>query len=88
MAWGEPAEANRGPQIVLSDGSLLVADIVRGDDQNLLVDSAALGEVALPLPVVAGIILNPPAAPRRARPTDRSVDAALDGRRRPSGRRR
>ncbi len=58
--WGSFAEAPSQPQIVLIDGSLIVADVVSLDKQQLTIDWSLAGELKLPLEWVGGILLAPP----------------------------
>ena len=58
--WGNFAEAPPQPQIVLVDGSLIVADVVSLDKQQLTIDWSLVGELKLPLEWVGGILLAPP----------------------------
>ena len=58
--WGNFAEAPSQPQIVLVDGSLIVADVVSLDKQQLTIDWSLAGELKLPLEWVGGILLSPP----------------------------
>ena len=58
--WGRFAEAQSQPQIVLIDGSLIVADVVSLDKQQLTIDWSLGGELKLPLEWVGGILLAPP----------------------------
>jgi hypothetical protein len=58
--WGNFAEAPSQPQIVLVDGSLIVADVVSLDKQQLTIDWSLAGELKLPLEWVGGILLAPP----------------------------
>src|SRR5688572_24065942 len=40
VTWGAPAEARRGPLVLLADGGLLAADVLGSDDERLTGDSA------------------------------------------------
>ncbi len=60
VTWGAPADARQGPQILLADGGLLVADLIGADEERLTVDSLLLGKLALPLEQIAGIVFLPP----------------------------
>ncbi len=62
-SWGAWAEAGAEPQIVLVDGSLIVAEVVRLDKDRVALAWGAEGEVSLPLELVAGIVFAPPAEP-------------------------
>jgi hypothetical protein len=58
--WGSFAEAPAQTQVVLVDGSLIVADVISIDKQQLTIDWSLGGELKLPLEWVAGILLSPP----------------------------
>jgi NPCBM/NEW2 domain len=58
--WGSFAEAPTQTQIVLVDRSLIVADVISIDKQQLKVDWNLGGELKLPLEWVAGILISPP----------------------------
>ncbi len=60
--WGTCAETTQGPIVVTADGGLLVADVFKADKESLVADSPMFGELKLPLPSVAGIVFDPPAA--------------------------
>ncbi|MEX2559476.1 MAG: NPCBM/NEW2 domain-containing protein [Pirellulales bacterium] len=60
VAWGAPVEALRGPQWLLADGSLLVADVTESDNDRARL-LTAFGEIELPLERVAGVLWHPPA---------------------------
>ncbi len=60
--WGAFAEPAAGGQIVLADGGLIVADNLRIEKELLRGQSPALGSVPLPLELLAGLILHPPAS--------------------------
>ncbi|HEX4149894.1 MAG TPA: NPCBM/NEW2 domain-containing protein [Pirellulales bacterium] len=63
VSWGALHAAPLRPQLVLSGGGLLVADVLKLDKERLPVDSALLGPIALPLESVLGVIFQPPALP-------------------------
>jgi hypothetical protein len=69
VAWGEYADVERGPQLVLADGSVIVADLLALDGPTFTIgDASGLGRVvwnesSLPLENVRGIMLQPPADP-------------------------
>jgi hypothetical protein len=65
VVWGKLAESRQGKQFLLADGGMLVADIVKSDNDRLIVDSYQFGEVTLPLESLAGILLSPPADHQR-----------------------
>jgi hypothetical protein len=66
--WGRYRESDAGPQIVLTDGSVLRADVLRLDEQELVLgDATGLGrgqwdESTLPRAALAAILFQPPAA--------------------------
>jgi hypothetical protein len=61
VSWGAPLEPTRGVYVILAGGGLVVADKVQLDKERITGPSATFGELALPIEVVAGIILRPPA---------------------------
>ncbi len=66
VAWGAPAEPRDAPQVLLANGSLLVVrEILKTQDERLLLDSDASGEFAVPLSTIAGVLLHPPIDPQR-----------------------
>ncbi len=62
--WGRWIEPTAATQILLVDGSLIVADVAALDKDRLTLDWH--GTVKLPLESVAGIVLHPPADPQAA----------------------
>jgi hypothetical protein len=66
--WGRYRESDAGPQIVLTDGSVIRADVLRLDQQELVLgDATGLGrgqwdESTLPKSALAAILFQPPAA--------------------------
>src|SRR5690606_21839326 len=65
VVWGSLAEARSDPQILLADGGMLVADIMRSGNDQLAIDSPLFGELQLPLEDLAGVLLHRPADSRR-----------------------
>src|SRR5687768_13537330 len=69
VLWGSYRDAQRGPQILLADGSLIKADVLDiGRQQVTIGDATGLGRVLwevshLPRSSVRGIIYQPPADP-------------------------
>jgi len=63
VSWGAMRETPLRAQLVLADGGLLVADVLKLDKERLQVDSALLGALGLPLECVQGILFQPPALP-------------------------
>ncbi|HEY4760443.1 MAG TPA: NPCBM/NEW2 domain-containing protein [Thermoguttaceae bacterium] len=61
VAWGECLEPKRTPILVLSDGGLLVADVVAVDKETASVESQLFGRLKLPLSDVAGVVYRLPA---------------------------
>lgn len=60
VRWGWPAETSDGAQIALTDGGLLIGEVVRTDQDRLIVESDEFGEIKIPLELVAGILFHPP----------------------------
>jgi hypothetical protein len=60
--WGQYADTSRLMQIVLADGSLLVAQLARIAEDKLVVDGELCGRLEIPLARVRGWIADPPAA--------------------------
>lgn len=60
VRWGHLAEATRGAQVVLADGSLLIGDVLRIADEQCVLLTDLFDEVHLPLAQVRGIIFQPP----------------------------
>lgn len=58
--WGSFVDMTAGPQIVLADGGLLLADVLGLDKDVLHTEGELLGERDLPLEAVAGVIWHPP----------------------------
>jgi hypothetical protein len=64
--WGHFAEPRGQTQILLVDGTLIVADAADIDKQRALVDWNSGGIVKLPLEIIAGIVFHPSADPQIA----------------------
>ena len=60
VRWGDYADSFRYMQILLTDGSLLVAEIARLADDKLIADGEICGRVEIPLAKVRGVVLDPP----------------------------
>lgn len=60
VTWGTLAETGQEPAIVLTDGSLLVGEVVETDKGRLTADSGIFGPVTLPVEMVAGVVFHPP----------------------------
>jgi hypothetical protein len=58
--WGEWAETRPQTQVVLVDGSLIVAEVIGIGKEHLAADWSLGGEFKLPLEWVGGILLAPP----------------------------
>ncbi len=58
--WGQFVEPRAQSQVVLADGSLIVAEVIAVDKDRLSADWALGGEFKLPLEWVGGILLAPP----------------------------
>src|SRR5205823_3044801 len=58
--WGEWAETRPQTQVVLVDGSLIVAEVIGIDKEHLAADWSLGGGFKLPLEWVGGILLAPP----------------------------
>lgn len=80
VAWGHVAELPSRPLIVMTDGSVLVGDVVQADRQRLVAESflvsASQGPLEVPLELVAGLIIQPPNG-RNAR--DALIDRIVAG---------
>ena len=74
VRWGHCAEITRGPVVVLSDGGLLVADVLAADRHTIVADANLLGLLRLPKESVAGVVFQVPAE-QNAR--DRLFDRVL-----------
>ncbi len=82
VRWGHPAPLEQTALIALADGSILAVDeaeILRCDQDHLIVQSIEFGALSLPLDRLAGIVLKPSADPlARWRQIDRLFDATAD----------
>ncbi|WP_425616102.1 NPCBM/NEW2 domain-containing protein [Anatilimnocola sp. NA78] len=69
VSWGAWKDVETGPQILLADGGILRADVLKLDANHLVIGDAAdlgsvlWGESALPVEAVAGVLWQPPADP-------------------------
>lgn len=62
--WGRYRDDDRGPKILLTDGSLLCNfHLLALNDETIIFDSSLWGEVSLPLAKVRGILFSPPTDP-------------------------
>lgn len=74
VLWGRCVEADRGPLVVMDDGSLMVAEVRSADRDHLSADSGLFGSVRFPRKRVAGVVFHVP-ADREGR--DRIIDRIL-----------
>lgn len=66
ISWGAPVEPRGAPQVLLADGGLLaVRQVLKTDDDRLLVYSDTFDELAVPLELVAAVVFHPPIDPER-----------------------
>ncbi|HEY4309881.1 MAG TPA: NPCBM/NEW2 domain-containing protein [Pirellulales bacterium] len=75
VRWGDLVDPQRGIQVLLSGGGLIVAETVRLENEQLHLDSDLLGERAVPLEFLAGIIFQ---TPRDLQERDRLANRTLD----------
>jgi hypothetical protein len=74
VSWGQCIEADHGPLVVMSDGSVVVANIRSDDREHLSAESRLFGPVKFLRAGVAGVIFHLP-ADRDGR--DRAIDRVL-----------
>jgi hypothetical protein len=60
VRWGEYADSFQLMQVILADGSLLVAQMAHLADEKLVVDGESCGRLEIPLARVRGVIIDPP----------------------------
>ncbi len=60
VAWSNPAEARRGPQVFTTDGGLLIGEVAIIADEQLVVLTDLVGTVRVPLDRVRGVLFQPP----------------------------
>ena len=65
VQWGALRDSDRGPQIVLNDGSWLTGDVQQIDEDRLQIDASLWGAFSVPRPSVRGVIFNPSVDPPR-----------------------
>ena len=65
VRWGAYQDGDAGPQVVLADGGVLVAEILSIDAETISTYSDIFGELEIPLEQVAGIVFDPPIDPLR-----------------------
>ncbi len=58
VCWGQCPEQGRAGGLVLADGSLLMAEAVAADGQQLTADSELFGTLKLPLEAVSGVVFH------------------------------
>ncbi len=77
VCWGRCAEPERGPVLLLHDGSLLAAQLVGLKDGVMKADSDSLDLLEIPMSRLAAVVLELPAAPveREHRLLDRALQA-------------
>jgi hypothetical protein len=86
VTWGGFVDNQRGMQVFLAGGGILAVDTLRIDEETLRISSDLIGDVAIPLKSVAGIIYRTPAdvsradrlAARVAAPTGQADRVLLD----------
>lgn len=66
ISWGAPVEPRGAPQVLLVDGGLLaVRQVLKTQNDHLLVYSDTFDELSLPLDLVAAVLFHPPIDPER-----------------------
>jgi hypothetical protein len=60
VRWGSYRDACRGTQVVLADGSLLVAELLEIAQEAITVEGELCGRLQLPISRVRGVILDAP----------------------------
>ncbi len=77
FVWrGGAAEAVAGPQLLLGDGSLLVAEVYEINGERVLAGSRVLGEVEIPIARLRGILWQPPSEPGAREAARRAIREA------------
>src|SRR5262249_37946719 len=67
--WGRYRDVERGPQVVLRDGSVICSDVLLLEERQLVLgDATGLGrgqwdESSLPKETIHGVVFQPPLAP-------------------------
>ena len=61
--WGVYQDSYRGTQILLANGSLLMAEVLEIGDEKIVVYGELWGQTNLPLSQIRGVVFNPPVAP-------------------------
>jgi len=72
--WGQLGDAREGQQLLLGNGSWLIANVARVADQEIVLDSGLCRRTALPRRTLRGILLQSPVDPRQR---DQLVDRIL-----------
>ncbi len=60
VRWGSYRDRASGPQIILADGGVLLADVLSVTGQYVGVESNLWSATRIPLPMVRGILFHPP----------------------------
>lgn len=63
VSWGAYTDSYQGTQILLANGSLLMAEVLQITDDRIVVYGDLWGQASLPLSQVRGVVFNPPVAP-------------------------
>ena len=58
VCWGQCPEQGRGGALVLADGSLLMAEVVAADKEQITADSDLFGTVKLPRQSLSGVLFH------------------------------
>lgn len=61
--WGAYKDSYQGTQVLLANGSLLMAEVLEIADERIVVYGDLWGQANLPLSQVKGVVFNPPVAP-------------------------
>jgi len=61
VRWGTRADGKKGSQVLLVGGGEIAADVVKIDEEHVLIASDLWGEISLPLGLLRGIVFWPPA---------------------------
>jgi hypothetical protein len=76
VQWGAFRDSDRGSQIVLTDGSWLIGDVLQIGDDRLQIDSNLWGGFDVPLANVRGVIFSPSVDPWKRDRVRRQIIAA------------
>ncbi len=78
VTWGQVQTPSRGEFVLLSDGSLLVADVVEIGERQITINNDVWGEVSLSRQLVRGVVWQPPVRRiERTRLIDRVRDSSV-----------